>query len=118
MKNSKRKRLERAGYKITDYPPGTYKRWDGYIYTKAPWHSNSNSRGYIMEHRLVYEDHYFIKLRKSEYIHHKNGIRDDNRIENLELWTSNQPAGQRPSDLVKWAKNILKKYDKAFSVKR
>lgn len=111
MNKYKRKRLEKAGIKILDYPPGVYRRWDGYIYVKAPWHPNSNSRGYIMEHRLTYELHHKVSLKKNEYIHHKNGLRDDNRIENLELWTSNQPAGQRPKDLVKWAKQILKKYD-------
>lgn len=40
----------------------------------------------------------------------KNGIRDDNRPENLELWTKSQPAGQRVVDLVAWAKEILDKY--------
>jgi hypothetical protein len=31
-----------------------------------------------------------------------NGIRDDNRIENLELWTTPQPSGQRPEDIARW----------------
>ena len=49
-------------------------------------------------------------LTKGETVHHRNGVRDDNRPENLELWASNHTPGQRVSDLVVYAQEILARY--------
>lgn len=82
----------------------------GYISIPSPGHPNSRKSKRIFEHRYVMSDFLGRRLRKNENVHHKNGDRADNRIENLELWVTSQPSGQRPLDLMKWARRILKAY--------
>lgn len=68
------------------------KRRDGYIEIYCPNHPSANKSGYVMEHILIMEKAIGRHITKDEVIHHKNRIRDDNRIENLDLMTLKKHA--------------------------
>lgn len=69
----------------------------------------------VMQHRLVMEQILGRALLPHETVHHVNGVRDDNRPENLELWSSSQPAGQRVADKLAWAREIIALYGESES---
>ena len=73
-------------------------------------HPRAGSNGYVFEHVLVMEELVGRHLVAGETVHHLNGVRDDNRPENLELWTRPQPAGIHAADAVAWARQVLERY--------
>jgi hypothetical protein len=65
----------------------------GYILIWKPEHPNAKIAGYVHEHRLVMSEKLGRPLESWEFVHHRNGIKDDNRIENLELMTKKVHRG-------------------------
>jgi len=91
-------------------PDRKYRNGD-YLSVRLPDHPAANSWGLVLEHRVVMEQVLGRYLQTGENVHHINGVRHDNRPENLELWSTRQPPGQRVADKVAWAKEILATYE-------
>ena len=92
---------------LRDYPREdfvSYRNRDGYVQVKVDGRL-------VLEHRQVMEQQLGRPLFAHENVHHLNGVRDDNRIENLELWSTSQPAGQRVRDKLEWWSWFLSQYE-------
>lgn len=101
----------------TKYNPNTRSlSSQGYWYIWRPGHPNAQqkhgkyNKGRIFEHIFIMAEYLGRPLKENECVHHKNEIRTDNSIENLELWKKGQPAGGRLEDKIKWAKDLLEEY--------
>ncbi|AXH67819.1 HNH endonuclease [Mycobacterium phage Bromden] len=88
---SRRRKPKPLGHRRTD--PAS-----GYVNVKT-------EQGYVREHRHVMEAALGRELLPNENVHHKNGVRSDNRLENLELWLTHQPKGSRVEDLIEYVVN-------------
>ena len=85
------------GKRSTAWKGGIIKDKFGYIQIWMPEHPNSKigrGKSYIHEHRLVMSKHLNRPLTKDEFVHHRNGVKDDNRIENLEIMTKKVHRGE------------------------
>jgi len=82
----------------------------GYVMLRIPGHPRSSGGGYVFEHIVVMEEMLGRFLSRDESVHHRNGLKDDNRRENLELWIRPQPSGIRVEDALAWAWEILLRY--------
>lgn len=89
-----------------------WRRWytnpQGYVVRQRAIGDGKYERQY--QHRFVMEQKLGRPLLPDETVHHINGVRDDNRPENLELWSKSQPPGQRMSDKTKWAIEWLERH--------
>jgi hypothetical protein len=85
---------------------------NGYVWTTVEEQDRwlVGGRSYVQKHRLVMARHMGRELAEDETVHHMNGIRSDNRVENLELWSGNHGKGARVADQIQHALEVLRRY--------
>lgn len=105
----------------SNWKGGHFKSSNGYIWLLKPNHPFSSKvapKGYIQEHRFVMEQKLGRYLIKGEVVHHINGIRDDNRSENLVLTISGKHIAKHNSERI-WKETSKEKHRiKANKLKR
>lgn len=94
---------EQRGMRWNNRAEGSTTIRDGYVFVQV-------GGRWRRQHRVIMEEKLGRTLLPHENVHHINGDRADNRLENLELWSSSQPPGQRVRDKIAHAKMILDLY--------
>lgn len=103
-----------AGNESGNWTGGKTYHKSGYVMRRTPGHPRARGKSpYVFEHVLVMKEVLGRHLVEEESVHHLNGVKDDNRPENLGLWVRPQPSGIRASDAVAWAREILARYEGA-----
>jgi hypothetical protein len=102
--------INSEGYVVVAAEPTMHEDVRDGGYARVNLGTGQYGRGRMLKHRQVMEEHLGRKLLANETIHHISGNKLDNRIENLELWSSRHPKGQRVTDLVEYALEILTQY--------
>ena len=85
-------------------------RKDGYVSIYLPSHPFCNKEGYVMEHILTMEKEIGRFIKENEIVHHKNKIRNDNRIENLQIMTFKEHASFHMKERHKQKKKGMMTY--------
>ena len=80
---------KRKGANNVRWKGGRWRLSTGYIYILKPEHPHASKAGYVLEHRLIMEQAIGRYLLQEEQVHHINHVKDNNRIENLKLFSSN-----------------------------
>lgn len=106
------------GGNLTGLPLGTVRAHRGYLLERTAGHHRANRYGWVYQHVLVAEQKYGITITRDFTVHHVNGVRSDNRPENLELRFGNHGKGAdalpgilRDPLMRKLARAILSQYD-------
>jgi hypothetical protein len=88
-----------------------YVNASGYRVLSRPGHPMAGAKSAVLEHRFVMAEHLGRSLYEDETVHHKNGNKLDNRLENLELWTTRHPKGGRAEEMLEWAHEMIRRYE-------
>lgn len=91
-------------------PRKTTKKINGYPQLYIPNHPNAGKDGWLAQHTVIMSEMIGRPIGKNESVHHKNGIKDDNRPENLELATRFHTKGQSVEDMIKFCREYIKEY--------
>ncbi len=91
---------------------------DGYRYVPVPpkLRHLTRSATWVSKHRLVMAQSLGRALSSDEQVHHINGVRTDNRLENLELWSTSHPSGRRIEDVLEFCMTMLDRYGDQFGL--
>lgn len=91
----------KTGEQAARWAGGVSRHHAGYLLEHAPDHPAASARGYVLQHRLVMERHLGYLLPGDAVVHHRNGIKDDNRIENLELRSNGEHVSSHVRQLTR-----------------